>query len=386
MLTIANKTNQTTPSSKPSCRITTIGFGLRLIAAGMILTSFAHAQGRWTNDFSDSGAWNAVQYGSTLMFGDLNNDGRKDMCARGAAGIYCVFSNGSSFGPPILATTEFSDATPFVTPINYSSLRMGDVNGDHLADICGWEADGIYCALGVGNGTFAHSARWTNDYANSNGWGTFKYASTLMLGDLNGDGVDDICMRGFDGVHCSLSNKSGFLPSRQAGTEFSDPAGWSNPIYYSSLRLGDINGDGKADVCGRGFAGISCATGNGDGTFGASTLWTSEFSNGMGWGQMEYASTIMLGDVNGDGKADVCGRGIVGVYCGLSGGTSFGPLTPQFAVFADSSPLGSFSLPSYYESIRLADVTGDHMADVCGRGTHRIYCGTAALTFWNVIY
>jgi FG-GAP-like repeat len=386
MLKLTNKTNQTNPPAEAARQIATMGFGSRLIIAGLMLTSFAHAQARWSNEFADSGGWNGVQYGSTLMFGDINNDSKKDMCARGGAGIYCVISDGTSFSPILLSTTEFSDATPFVTPINYSSLRMGDVNGDHFADICGWEADGIHCALGLGNGLFAHSTKWTSDYANSDGWGSFKYGSTLMLADLNHDGADDICMRGYDGVHCSLSNKSAFLPSRQAGTEFSDRAGWSDPIYYSSLRLGDINGDGKADVCGRGFAGISCALGNGDGTFGASTLWTANFSNGQGWGQMEYTSTIMLGDVDGDGKADLCGRGIAGVYCALSSGSSFGPLTAPFTVFADASPFGSYNVPSYYESMRLADVTGDHMADVCGRGADGIYCGTAGMIFSNVIY
>ncbi len=29
-------------------------------------------------------------------------------------------------------------------------------------------------------------------------------------------------------------------------------------IYYSSLRLADVNGDGKADVCGRGIEGVFC--------------------------------------------------------------------------------------------------------------------------------
>lgn len=386
MLTLFKKKDQAPASPKSWRQITTIAFGLRLLTAGMMLASFAHGQGRWSNNFADSGAWNAVQYGSTLMFGDLNNDGRKDMCARGAAGIYCVVSDGSSFGPAVLSTTEFSDATGFAASNNYSSLRMGDVNGDHFADICAWETDGIHCALGLGNGLFARSSRWTNEYNNFSGWGLLKYTSTLMLADLNGDGTDDICMRWYDGVHCSISNKSSFLPSRQAGTEYSDSAGWSDPIYYSSLRMGDINGDGKADVCGRGYAGITCAPGNGDGTFGVSYLWTSDFSNGLGWGQLQYASTIMLGDVDGDGKADLCGRGIVGVYCGLSRGTSFGPLTQPFVIFADSSPFGSFNLPSYYESIRLADVTGDHMADVCGRGANGIYCGTAAATFSNVIY
>src|SRR5258708_25694656 len=34
--------------------------------------------------------------------------------------------------------------------------------------------------------------------------------------------------------------------------------------YYGSIRLADINGDGLADLCGRGPNGIVCAISNGD--------------------------------------------------------------------------------------------------------------------------
>ena len=38
-------------------------------------------------------------------------------------------------------------------------------------------------------------------------------------------------------------------------------------------------------------------------------------------------STIQFPDLNGDGKADLCGRGPDGLHCGLSTGASFDPVT-----------------------------------------------------------
>jgi len=49
------------------------------------------------------------------------------------------------------------------------------------------------------------------------------------------------------------------------------------------------------------------------------SVWTRDFSDAQGWnGSETYYGSIRLADVNGDGLADVCGRGIAGIYCNLS--------------------------------------------------------------------
>jgi hypothetical protein len=70
--------------------------------------------------------------------------------------------------------------------------------------------------------------------------------------------------------------------------EVSDNSGWApgwnlHPAYYSTVQFPD--GDGKADACGRGHAGIYCAINNGT-SFGTATLWTwqdNQFSDTHGW-------------------------------------------------------------------------------------------------------
>jgi len=85
-----------------------------------------------------------------------------------------------------------------------------------------------------------------------------------------------------------------------------------------------VNGDGKADVCGRGSGGVICGLNNGSGNFNTVTQWESNLSDAMAWNQAPYTSTPMLGDVNGDGKADLCGRGASNVLCEPSSGSTFG--------------------------------------------------------------
>jgi hypothetical protein len=56
----------------------------------------------------------------------------------------------------------------------------------------------------------------------------------------------------------------------------------SEPQYDSTLQLVDVNHDGKADVCGRGILGIYCAVSLGT-TFGSASLWQSNFNDITGW-------------------------------------------------------------------------------------------------------
>jgi hypothetical protein len=79
---------------------------------------------------------------------------------------------------------------------------------------------------------------------------------------------------------------------------------------YSSLRFADVNGDGKPDICGRGTLGVYCALNNGKGGFGSVQQWDSFFSDANSWHLPVYGTTMMFADINGDGKADACARGV----------------------------------------------------------------------------
>ena len=46
------------------------------------------------------------------------------------------------------------------------------------------------------------------------------------------------------------------------------------------------------------------------------TLWQPGMSDAAGWSA--YAGSIQLVDVNGDGRADLCGRGPDGLVCSLA--------------------------------------------------------------------
>jgi hypothetical protein len=320
---------------------------------------------------------------------DLNADGRADVCGRGSAGVYCALSNGAGFGPVTLWQSTLSDVSGWNHPQYFSTIRFPDLNGDHRADICGRGAAGIHCALGTGSG-FGPLTLWATSYSDVNNWNLAEYYSTIRFPDLNGDGRADVCGRGSGGINCALSNGSGFGAVSLWSTNFRDSFGWNaGPEYYSTIRFPDLNGDGRADVCGRGSGGINCGLSNGA-IFAATSLWITSFSDVNNWHTSPgYYSTIRFPDVNGDGRADVCGRGSAGLHCAMSLGGSFGALSLQVTNFSDA---GSWDRPQYYSTIQFADLNGDHRADVCARGVAGMHCALSAgasygaLTLWIANY
>ena len=171
---------------------------------------------------------------------------------------------------------------------------------------------------------------------------------------------------------------------RLASSYFGDADGYASDVsYYGSIRLGDVDGDGKADVCGRGSAGVWCALSQGQGSFGppvlvpfGSQMPMPMFTDDQGWKAREYGATLELADIDGDGKADVCARGPDGVMCVRStstpGSPSFGTSALWSAALSDAE--GWAAAASYYGSIRLGDVDGDGKADLCARGITGLWC------------
>jgi hypothetical protein len=107
---------------------------------------------------------------------------------------------------------------------------------------------------------------------------------------------------------CGLSSGNGFSTATLWSSAFSDNSGWgTTPSYWATIRFPDVDGDGRADVCARGIAGILCARSTGSG-FGPITLWDPNPSDAAGWGARQYWATIQFPDVDGDGRSDMCAR------------------------------------------------------------------------------
>ena len=95
--------------------------------------------------------------------------------------------------------------------------------------------------------------------------------------------------------------------------------GWVSADTYPR-EVGDVNGDGRADIVGFGEAGTYVALGQADGSFANSRLAIAEFGRGAGGWASADTYPREVGDVNGDGRADIVGFGEAGTYVALGAG------------------------------------------------------------------
>ena len=294
---------------------------------------------------------------STLRMGDVDGDGRADACIRASEGVRCWTSNGDTFGT-VIEGPALSDDAGFREAAYFTTVRLADVDGDGLADLCARWADGLHCYRSTGNGF--EESHWLPDLADDAGFAEVAHYGTLRLGDIDGDGRADVCARQASGVTCWRSEGRDF-GDPIAGPRWRDEDGFDALDIWSTLRLADVNGDGRADLCARTPSGFECHPSTGRG-FGDPLLGPT-LSDADGWSEKSHFATLRLGDIDADGRADLCGRGRGGVTCWLASERGFdqvidGPSLRDADGWTDAS---------WFRTFRLADVTGDGRADICAR-------------------
>ena len=95
--------------------------------------------------------------------------------------------------------------------------------------------------------------------------------------------------------------------------------------------VADLTGDGRADIVGFGLDGVWVSINNGNGTFQPPNMVLSAFSFHTGW--MVERHPRFLADLTGDGRADIVGFGDAGVWTALNNGD--GTFQPMKFVVAD---------------------------------------------------
>jgi hypothetical protein len=198
--------------------------------------------------------------------------------------------------------------------------------------------------------------------------------------DVNIDGKPDIVVLNYCGGKYAdggcTPGKVGILLGRGDGT-FKPAVTYSTGGYFTfSLKIADMNGDGKPDLvfasacgsdrtCQTAKATVGIMLGNGDGTFNSAIV-----SDARGF----PAQDLAVADFNGDGKLDVAT-----VHCDASRICSIGRARAAILLGNGDGTLRSAVLIPLGQqvptSVAAADVNGDGKSDVVITG-----CGIANLT------
>jgi hypothetical protein len=180
---------------------------------------------------------------------------------------------------------------------------------------------------------------------------------SVVVGDFNGDGKDDLAVANFcSDDACSQSSVSVLLGNGD-GT-FQAHVDYLTGTGSVSIVVGDFNHDGKPDLAATNIcsdpscvaSSVSILLGKGDGTFRAHV----DYATGLG------PVGIAVGDLNGDGKADLVTADFfdaVSVLLGKGDGT----FQPNVDNLLSCLPDSNLCAP---EAVAIADFNGDHKLDL----------------------
>lgn len=182
-------------------------------------------------------SWGSFSGYNVILQADLNRDGYQDFILRSSTGAvyweHYVPSSSSWSKTQIFA--NWATRTRTVAP--------GDVTGDYLPDLLSVDSGGtLWIYPGKGNGTFSTPVKV------STGWN--QYNALLGHGDFNGDGKADLIARNKSTGYVYLYRGTGKAGSGAFSSRIQVRT-WGTTTYNTLDAVGDVTGDGKADLVAR---------------------------------------------------------------------------------------------------------------------------------------
>ncbi|MEU6072168.1 FG-GAP-like repeat-containing protein [Micromonospora sp. NPDC047074] len=291
--------------------------------------------------FPASNPYVGTNWGGTnrprVLTGDFTGDGRTDIIGQTADGTLTAWA---STGDLSADYRLFSGATAIVgTGFSIGSMPRiipGDFNGDGRTDLLGQLSNGTL-RVWTSTGDLSADARLFAGATRDVGTGfTTTEVPRILTGDFNGDGRTDLIAQHADGTmkgyrsSGDLSMDMRLFPAtfvaKVVGT------GWQSSSIPRALPA-DIDGDGTTDLVAQLDDGRLRAFRSSGALTGDEPLFSGPFPFvGTNWGATNRPR-ILVGDLTGDGRADLIGQDAAG---NLRGFRSTGDLSADFKLYATS--------------------------------------------------
>lgn len=338
-----------------------------------------------SGSFSSSSTWDTAAISSNSgayswmdhQVGDFNGDGMADLIARlkDTGEWHLWTSTGTAFTETTFGTWNAG--------VQWRDAMIGDFDGDGLMDLLGRQvtnstSSGATDEWYIGLGTSSATDRGTVGVSGNSWWHVtstdhFATVANTVVGDYDGDGVDEFAIRlagitASDGSRPSewLLAKPGTVGSTVTANtataltnwDHSEAAGVQN--HWTDIQSGDFDGDGLDDILGRTEFGRWWLS------LGTSTSLSSA-SQVADWNGLGYEdATAVTGDFTGDGLSDLVVRdvandrwllaqyssGAFGTPAAAGGSTSGAMGNPdRKRTFATGDPSGYSDYTTYQQSL-----------------------------------
>jgi len=292
----------------------------------------------------------------SVAIGDLTGDGQADLIVgNSSSNTISVFTNKYGIG-----ASTFSTKTDYTTGSYPRSLAVGDLNGDGNVDIAVSNGSSNTISVFINNGTGTNFTK--ADY------NTGSYPYFVAIGDLTGDGKSELVSSNNGSTTISVfTNKYGI-----GASTFSTKTDYTTGSGPYSLNIGDLTGDGNADIAvvNTGSNTVSVFTNNGTGT----NFTRTNYSTGS------TPQFVAINDINGDSNADIAvvnsSSNTVSVFTNNGTGTNF--------------TKADYNTGSYPFSIAIGDLTVDGKNDLAvtnqNSNTISIFVNTTSTTLSSQIW
>ncbi len=261
--------------------VTNLALNLTAYSASPFIVTLAGNIAFAKEQFSTGG------YDPSVSIGDIDGDGKSDLVvANYGNNMIWVFRNMSISG-----NLSFAYNVNFTTGSGPSSVSIGDLDGDGKPDL----------AVAINNSSKVSvylntSTPGSISFATNVDFTTGSLPETINIGDLNGDGKPDLVVANTGSNTVSVLCNTSSLGTISFATKIDFTTG-SVPF---SASIGDIDGDGKPDLAVNNYSSNTVSVFRNTSTLGAISLSAKvDFTTGIGPG------TLRIGDIDGDGKPDL---------------------------------------------------------------------------------
>jgi hypothetical protein len=274
---------------------------------------------------------------NSIAVADFNGDGKPDVLFTSSSdtNLHVFLGNGDGTFQSVLTNVG----------VTVSSFAVADVNGDGKPDVVSGIGPAIWVFLGNGDGTFGAGVQFSTNTLPT---------GLMLLGDFNGDGKEDVALAGPGSGN--VAGNVGIMLGDGAGN-FQAPVTSAGAVNPQELIAGDFNGDGKLDLLIGDFSsfGTILLAGNGNGTFQTPAMAAPQ------------EGAVAARDLNGDQIIDLAigTPPSVNIYLGNRNGSFTAKGSYLYGFYSTIA----FQTTSWPSSILIEDLNGDGKPDLVAQGT-----------------